>query len=350
MLDKRLRLLIDIGHPAHVHLFRNAIDLWKDHGHQVVIAIRDKDITADLLKLYGYPFTIASKRRQGIPGLTLELIEHDWSVYHIARRNRSQILMGTSVAISHVARFIGGKAVVFNEDDEEVAKTFTRLAYPLAHYIVTPDCLPEDHGKKHIKYSSYQKLAYLHPEVFTPDPSVLNRLGVGLNEPYFIIRLVSLRAAHDHGEKGIDLEMQRRLIKFLSSRGRVFISNEKQLPPEFDHFRLPISPVDIHHAISYSTLLIGDSQSMAVEAAVLGIPAIRWNTFAKRCSVLQELENRFGLSFAFLPNEENAMFSKIEDLLDQRDLLSKWQQKRACMLQDKINLTDWMVDFVESLQ
>jgi uncharacterized protein len=344
-----MNILIDLSHPAHVHLFRNAIKHWVNHCHNVVITIRDKDITADLLKLYGYPFTVASKKREGLLGLTVEMIEHDRAVYQAARRNKSKILMGTSVAVSHVARLVGGKAVVFNEDDEEVAKVFTRLAYPLAHYIVTPDCLPEDHGKKHITYSSYQKLAYLHPNVFSPDPKILNQLGVETGEPYFIIRLVSLRAAHDIGEQGIDLEMQRRLINLLAPRGKVFITNEKPLPSEFDPYQLPLSLDNVHHAIAFSTLFIGDSQSMAVEAAVMGVPSIRCNTFARRCSVLLELEHRYDLTYAYLPSEEDAFFQKINLLLDQTDLLPQWKQKRECMLQDKIDLTAWMVDFIENL-
>ena len=43
------RVLVDITHPAHVHFFRNAIDLWKDQGWQVLITARDKDICLQLL-------------------------------------------------------------------------------------------------------------------------------------------------------------------------------------------------------------------------------------------------------------------------------------------------------------
>ena len=47
-----LKILIDIGHPAHVHIFRNlAKELEKD-GHTVLFTCREKECTLDLLKAY----------------------------------------------------------------------------------------------------------------------------------------------------------------------------------------------------------------------------------------------------------------------------------------------------------
>jgi predicted glycosyltransferase len=36
-----MRLLVDIGHPAHVHVFKHIIWNLKEHGH--VVKIRDQD-------------------------------------------------------------------------------------------------------------------------------------------------------------------------------------------------------------------------------------------------------------------------------------------------------------------
>jgi len=348
MSVKSLRLLVDIGHPAHVHLFRNAIRIWLERGHSLAITIRDKDLTAELLSLYGFQFSVASKARNGSFGLAVELLEHNWGVLNSALRHRSQILLGTSVSITHVARLIGAKSIVFSEDDADVARTFVRLTYPYAHTIVTPTCLNEDHGRKHVTYRGYQKLAYLHPNQFTPDHSVLDKMGVKRGEPYFVIRLVSLQAAHDAGESGIKISTLGRLLQVLTKKGKVFITSEKPLLPEFDHYRISIPVTDIHHALFYATLFIGDSQSMALEAAVLGTPAIRFNTFAKRCSALLELEHQYGLTFGFQPVEEDRMLAKVDELLNTNNLRGCWQEKRKVMLSDMIDVTPWMVNFVEN--
>jgi hypothetical protein len=343
-----MNILIDIGHPAHVHLFRNAAKIWIEHGHSITITIRDKDITSELLDLYGFSYHVASIARKGTIGLAFELIEHDFGVLKAAIRNKCQVLIGTSVAISHVSRILGVKSIVFNEDDASIANTFVKLAYPLANAIVTPTCLNENHGKRHFVYDGYQKLAYLHPKYFKPNSKILEKLGVLPNEPYFILRFVSLKAAHDQGESGLNEEMKLKIIRKFTNYGRVFITSEIPLSGDLLSYRLNIPTIDIHDALYFSKMLIGDSQSMAVEAAILGVPSIRVNTFAKRCSVLIELENKYGLSFSFLPSKEEDIFNKIDELMNKQCLKDEWQEKRTILLNDKIDVTKWIVDFVEN--
>lgn len=343
-----MRILVDVGHPAHVHLFRNAIRIWQERGHQIVVTARDKDITTCLLAIYGLDYHIASRRHRGTIGLLIELLERDWRMLQIARRCKSDLLLGSSVSISHVSRIISARSIVFGEDDAQSARMFTRLTYPFADVIVTPAVLPDDFGEKHVRYEGYHELAYLHPNRFMPNPSVLSRLGVEPGEPYYIMRFVSLQAVHDRGESGLSLAMRRKLIRALSKLGRVCITSEAPLPEEFDPYRTCISPADMHDALYYATMFIGDSQTMTIEAAVLGTPAIRCNTFVGRCSVIEELECKYGLTYGFLPGDEDQMFDKILDLLDDENLHDRWQQRRKRMLEDKIDLTAWMVDFIEN--
>ena len=39
-----MNILVDIGHPAHVHLFKNMIWNLEEDGHEVKITARDKEI------------------------------------------------------------------------------------------------------------------------------------------------------------------------------------------------------------------------------------------------------------------------------------------------------------------
>jgi hypothetical protein len=343
------RILIDIGHPAHVHLFKNAIRIWQSHGHSIAITIREKDIISQLLEDYGFSYSVASKARKGILGLTIELIEHDFGVLKAAIKHRSQYLIGSSVSITHVAPLVGAKSIVFGEDDAEVAKTFVRISYPIASKIVTPVTLTEDHGKKHIKYNGYQKLAYLHPKYFTPNPEIKQKLGVGKDEKYFILRFVSLDAYHDYGESGIGENLQRRLVDYLSVHGRVFISSQRPLPEDLRKYLLDIDPIEMHDALNYASIFIGDSQSMNVESAILGVPSIRINSFADRCSILQELQNDFQLTYSYFPYQEKEIFELLDSWVKDDALKSKWELKKEKMLNDKIDVTSWMVNFIEEL-
>jgi len=321
--------------------------IWQERGHSVIITIREKDLTSNLLDLYGFSYTVASSARKGTLGLARELFEHDWRVYQVARKNKSQVLMGTSVAVAHVAPLLGIKSIVFGEDDAAVAPTYVRITYPFAHAIVTPTCLKEDHGKRHIKYNGYQKLAYLHPNYFTPNPEVLLKLGLTPGEPYFIMRFVSLQAAHDKGERGLSLEARKNLVAKLSKIGRVFITSESPLPPELEPYRYHISPELMLDALAYATMLISDSQTMTAEAAILGVPSVRCNSFVGRISYLEEMEHRYQLTYGFTPDYQEEMFAKIDELLNQPDLTETWQKRRQFMLSEKIDVTAWMVEMVE---
>jgi predicted glycosyltransferase len=61
--------------------------------------------------------------------------------------------------------------------------------------------------------------------------------------------------------------------------GKVFISAEGKLPDEIKQYQIKSNPNNIHHLMYFSQIYIGDSQSMATEATLLGTPSIRFNTF-----------------------------------------------------------------------
>jgi len=87
---------------------------------------------------------------------------------------------------------------------------------------------------------------------------------------------------------------------------------------------------------------------MSVESALLGVPSIRYSSFAGKLSVLEELEHKYELTFGFQPSESEAMFEKIDELLSMPNLKEEWQLRRQRMLQDKIDVTSFFVWFIEN--
>lgn len=142
--------------------------------------------------------------------------------------------------------------------------------------------------------------------------------------------------------------MTQKIIDILLKYGKVFISSERKLLPEFEKYKVPISPDEMHDALYFATMYVGDSQTMTAEAAVLGTPAIRCNTFVGRISYLEELEHRYKLTYGFLPDEKKEMLNKIVALLNEKELKSMWNEKKDKMLKEKINLVDWMTNFIEN--
>jgi len=318
-------------------------------GHSVFWVTRDKDITVQLLNEYKLDYKILTKAQKGIVRLGWELLVHDYKVWREARKNDIDLMVGTSVSITHAGLFCKAKSWVFEEDDADQAKLMTYLSYPFADKIITPDFLAhEQHGEKHIVYPSYHELAYLHPENYEPDPSILEEVGVQKREKYFIMRFVSLNASHDFSVKGLSYKQKKTILNKLLEHGKVFITSEGKLDEEFEPYRLRVAPHKIHHLLNYCSLCIGDSQTMAIEAAVLGVPALRCNTFVGELSLLKELDHKYGLTFGYLPEQSDEMIEKIDQLLEMDNLVSVWQKKRQRFLEDKINLTDWLLDYIRS--
>jgi predicted glycosyltransferase len=187
----------------------------------------------------------------------------------------------------------------------------------------------------------------LHPVNFTPSRAVVEKY-FSTQEPYAILRFAKLKAYHDSGIQGLDDQIAARLIDLLKKRGRVFITSERKLPAQFEQYRIAINPLDIHHVIKFAYLYIGDSQTMATEAAVLGTPFIRFNDFVGRIGTLRELEDHYKLGFGISPKESEQLFAKVEELIRMENLDEIFEARRLLMLKDKIDVSQFFLWFVRN--
>jgi len=224
-----------------------------------------------------------------------------------------------------------------------------KFAHPFATRILSPDVLFGKRKKiETIYYPSFHELAYLHPNRFVPDLSVLEEIGLKEGEPYFILRFNAFKAHHDIGIQGLSIENKREIINKLAIFGKVFITTEKDIDEEFKQYQLKVSPIKAHSLIYYATMLIGDSQTMTSEAAVLGTPSIRCNSFAGRISYLEEEEQKYELTYGFKPKDFEKLSKKLDELLAIKNLKLLWQVKRERMLNDKIDATKFYLWLIEN--
>lgn len=346
-----MNIIFDLGHPAHFHLFKNVINRLLENGHTYEIIARDKECLVDLIVNSGFNCHIVKRKKDGLVPLAIQNIKAFWLGLKLAKKHKSNFIVGTSIIAGPVSRLTDAISIVFEEDDAKVVPLLTGLAYPAAHYIATPTCLSfEDYGKKHLTYHGYHELAYLHPNRFNPDKNILNKLGIQPGQKYFLIRLVALKAHHDIGEKGVSTEQALKLVDLLKKHGKVFISSEKVVTGNLEQYILPTKPEEIFDVMAFADIVIGDSQTMTAEAAVLGVPALRCNSFVGRLSYLQELESKYGLTYGFLPEDFDKLMQKLEDLLNEPNLKQHWLKKREIMLTECIDLSKWMLEKFEKLK
>lgn len=336
-----------LGHPAHFHLFKNTAKDLRKEGYHVRYLIKRKDVLESLVISSGVDYQIVREKERKTTskaGLALSLLAMDWQVTKCLIKNKTDLLVGTYTPL--ISGRTGVPAIVCNEDDAAVVPNFARLSYPFASDILVPttcDCGKWNH--KAIKVKTYQELAYLHPDNFTPSHEIAEKY-VTTDSPFFIIRFAKLSAHHDSGIKGIDTSLAERIIGLMAPYGRVYITSERPLEPQFEPFRIHIDPIDMHHVMAFCSLYVGDSQTMAAEAGVLGVPFIRFNDFVGRIGYLKELEEVYQLGFGFKTHEREALVRTLQELLSMKDRDVVFQSRRQRMLADKIDYRRFLTEFI----
>lgn len=340
-----MKILFHIGHPAHVHLFKNVINILKEKKHQIKIIARDKDVTLKLLQSYGFEYEIISKRSSQNTNKLFEGIKKIHKVYEIARKNQSDLLIEVGGTYSSIAgKLLGKRSIAFT--DTEHAKLANALAFPFATVIITPSCFKKDLGKKQIRYNGFHELAYLHPSYFIPDQSVLKNLNLAPSERFFILRFVAWDAVHDRGQSGINAGMRKRLVYELKKFGKVLITSENELPEDFEPYKIKIGPEKMHDLLYYSSLYIGDGATMATEAGILGTPSIYISSLVGTMGNFEELEKKYGLVFSF--QDANLALEKAIEFARQPSSKVEWKEKRDKLFYDNVDVTAFMVKFIEN--
>lgn len=344
-----MRILFQLGHPAHFHLFKNTIADLQHDGHTTYILIRKKDILEDLLKASGLPYTnILPSGKKTAFTLLLRL----WRVFWFTLTHRVNVLVGSTPEVAQVAWLLRRRSVVMAEDDASIVPQFIKAVKPFADQYLSPvSCNNGPLESKTTHYEGFHKLAYLHPNRFIPDPAVVDRYFPHENT-FFLLRFAQLNAYHDVSAhaRGINGEIAKKLIEKLLPHGKVYITSERPLETELRQYQLQINPLDIHHIMAFATLYIGDSQSMAVEAAMLGTPSVRFNDFAGRIGVLEELEKKYQLTFGIPTSSPERLYDTIDSLLNTPHLREDFQQRRQLMLADKIDVATFFTQFIEDLK
>jgi len=172
-----MRVLIDIGHPAHVHFFRRPIEQLRENGHGILITSRRKEIATDLLDAYGIEHqTLSGEGSRG--GMLGELIVRDYRLSGVVRKWRPDVMAAIGgIFIAHAGAIAHVPSLVFY--DTENAKLQNLLTYPLATRVIVPRCYAAwtPRGRT-LRYPGYHELSYLRPPHFSARREVALANGV----------------------------------------------------------------------------------------------------------------------------------------------------------------------------
>lgn len=270
------KIIVEINHPKHFYQFKPLINvLCKNNKVQIIS--RDKDVVIDLLnesRLEYKKFGLHSNRLiYKILITPLILIDY----IKIIVKFKPDIVISRS---SHYSIILGKvfnfKIVVF--PDAEIVPIINKFVGPNADLVITPSQFNLRYGDHHKVIDGFFEETYLAPNIIKKNMFPIESLNLDKNEVFFVVRFIKWGANHDYGQHGFNENEKDEILTILQTFGKVIVSIEGKAPYMINSAEL-IHPSQLHILLHNASLYVGDSQSMATEAALLGTPSFRYNSF-----------------------------------------------------------------------
>lgn len=340
-----MKYIFELNHPKHYYQFKYVMQMLEQHGHEIMVLARDKDVLLDVLREEKVEYTIFGKHHKSMSAKVMGTFNLVKNYIAIARQYKPDVIVSKgSWYGTFTAKVLGKKSVIF--PDSEVVKVTNRYVVPMCTKVITPQPFKLNYGAKHSRIAGIFEDCYLAPQVYQPKADIIAQYG--LKKPYAVIRFVGWFANHDVGNNGFTLEEKVRLVKSLSEHMQVYISSEGNLPEELQQYKLPTPASIIHDVLSYADLYVGDSQTMAAEAALLGTPAIRSNSFVgpNDMSNFIMLQDQYGMLFN-IASPADAIAKALE--LAAQSHKAEWVEKRKCYYEKIGDINAHIVEIIEKL-
>ena len=267
-------ILLDIVHMADVNFFKKAISLLKEHGHQVIITCTDR---GNLVKVLRKEINPVSLKVIGIHSKGKFIAKSIKSLARVGmlrkyiRQQKPDVV--ASFGYYPAAATYGTKvrSLAFH-DDKEYWQMFS-LCKLFAKKFVIPSFVSTS-GRNIVKYHSYKEWAYLSPKYFSPSNMVLDKYGLKENK-YIFARIVA-RISLNYSNQDIKELSLSKLAADLKKKGlKLVVSLEdKSIADKLKGCIILEEPVDdIYSLIFHSLAMLTSGDTMAREAALLGVPS-----------------------------------------------------------------------------
>jgi predicted glycosyltransferase len=342
-----MRVVFFTNTPAHVHLYRHAVDRLERAGHDVLVLGRDYGCTVALLDRYDLPYRIYGSCGTTKGSLFRNLPRHYATIVPAVRSFDPDVIFGVGAYAAHAGLVSRSPAILVL--DSEPTSIDHAVSRPFAAAFLTPHAFRKDLGGTHYQFRGFCETAYLHPDVYQPNPDVRGDLGVDPDEDFVLLRFNAFGSHHDVGQSGFGPAERRRLIETFAAHATVFVSDEggtldlDSLPArEFD-----VHPALLHDAIAAARLVVTDTQTVCTEAALLGTPVVRSNSFVGDGDMgnFTELE-RQGL-VVNTPDFEEVLSTGVDVLRDE-SIGVEWRRRRDEYVGGLVDLTAVIVGCAEA--
>jgi predicted glycosyltransferase len=290
------RVWVDFTNTAHVVVLRPLVELLEAAGHDVVLTARPLSQTLELLDDWGHPY-VAFGRHGGVRRADKARAALD--------RTRRMIGFGRThgpfdAALAHGSTDLPVASRLLRVPnttmfDYEFAVAQHSLNCRLADRVLVPEAIPPERLTRYgarppklVRYPGLKEEYVLHG--FTPDPHVLDELGIDRARPLAVVRTAPSYALY---LGGAETPLLPRLLRRLQRQGAqtVVLTRNAEQASEVQELAVPgviVPPraVEARSLVAYADVLVSAGGSMNREAAALGTPV--WSMFAGRLGGVDE--------------------------------------------------------------
>ena len=317
-----MNIWIDILHIPQFNFYKQLVIRLHEEGHTVYLTVlkRGKLLLIAERELKEYPnihiYGIGKHRMTKFSAMIDANLKRLFQLFYWSIGKKVDIALSNGFLCSIITKLRGVTSFTFGDDPQTFDYKPKIWFSNKSHYCLYH--LPEDYklSPKVSVLKTLKEWAYLAPSVYKPNISVLDEYGVKAKE-YVFLREVSVGTVNYTGQaSGAILSV----ANLIPKDKKVLLSLEDKskrdlYPKEWILLQEPLK--DVHSLIYYSAGLASSGDSMAREAALLGIPAyylgIRHSMPANlAASEVADLNNEITMPFSEWVNKLNLTTEELE--------------------------------------
>jgi predicted glycosyltransferase len=328
-----MKIFFDLNHPVHYHTLKKLIARLQTNGHFCFVSLRDKDVLLELVKKEGIikDWKVKGKGSQTKTGRIFQLFFWNFINLLWTLKFKPDLFIGFASPYMSLASFVMRKPLILL-DDTEIDALLQKVYLPFVSKLITPSCFNKDLGKKQVRENFLKELSYLIP-VKKQHPNYQHNI---------LVRFTSVKALHDSKCDKLSDKSKKELVEKLSKFGNVYISSEDCLSKSLSTYELKVPHHEIHDFMqNQMDVFIGESATMAAEAAVLGKVSVYIDMQTR--GYINYLEHAYGLVKRFSSLHIPCLLKYVKNEIDDNKLLRR-QQKALNLKENHIDLTDYLYD------
>lgn len=344
-----MNIWIDINHIPQWNFYRPLVEKVTAKGHRVYMTVLDRGKLAKIVKretegMADVQVDVVGRHRMTKWSAIVEAnLIRDWQLWHWARGKKIDIGFSNGMQLAMVCGLKGIPNYSFDDDPQTRDRKWKEKWNTECNFCVYED---ETIGAPSHVLRCTKEWAYLNPRTFIPKVEVLEKYGVKPKE-YMFLREVSVGTINYAGqESGAILGIK----EMIPAGMKVLFSLEEkkrrgEYPADWILLQEPIE--DIHSLIYYAAGLVSSGDSMAREAALLGVPSyylgIRYSMPANAAaSKVASLQNQRTMPFEeWIANVNELMNEGVNELTNQQTSLRKHIDTEF------IDINEYMLSLVE---